>query len=145
MVLRRVTTVKYSPLSKDDFICTYTTEGKEEITFGKKNTTIGYEDAELQVALKDSEIKLYTITDDQASEDPSAPAKINEAIKKALTDNPLLYITTVTVTMWCLSAISQRVRWLITRVESINLTIWPLRYRTQQLLPDYDQRHYAAR
>ena len=79
---------KYSPLSKDDFICTYTTEGKEEITFGKKNTTIGYEDAELQVALKDSEIKLYTITDDQASEDPSAPAKINEAIKKALTDNP---------------------------------------------------------
>lgn len=79
---------KYSPLSKDDFICTYTTEGKEEITFGKKNTTIGYEDAELQVALKDSEIKLYTITDDQASEDTSAPAKINEAIKKALTDNP---------------------------------------------------------
>lgn len=71
-----------------NFICTYTTEGKEEITFGKKNTTIGYEDAELQVALKDSEIKLYTITDDQASEDPSAPAKINEAIKKALTDNP---------------------------------------------------------
>ncbi|WP_032583057.1 Mfa1 family fimbria major subunit [Bacteroides fragilis] len=79
---------KYSPLSKDDFICTYTTEGKEEITFGKKNTTIGYEDAELQVALKDSEIKLYTITDDQASEDTFAPAKINEAIKKALTDNP---------------------------------------------------------
>ena len=26
--------------------------------------------------------------------------------------------------MWCLSAISQRVRWLNTRVESINLTIW---------------------
>lgn len=79
---------KYSPLSEEDFICTYTTEGKEKITFGKKNTTIGYKDAELQVALKDSEIKLYTITDDQASEDTSAPAKINEAIKKALTDNP---------------------------------------------------------
>ncbi len=83
---------KYSPLSEEDFICTYTTEGKEKITFGKKNTTIGYEDAELQVALKDSEIKLYTITDDQASEDTSAPAKINEAIKKALTDNlPTVY------------------------------------------------------
>lgn len=79
---------KYSPLSEEDFICTYTTEGKEKITFGKKNTTIGYKDAELQVALKDSEIKLYTITDDQASEDTSAPAKIDEAIKKALTDNP---------------------------------------------------------
>ena len=79
---------KYSPLSEEDFICTYTTEGKEKITFGKKNTTIGYKDAELQVPLKDSEIKLYTITDDQASEDTSAPAKINEAIKKALTDNP---------------------------------------------------------
>lgn len=79
---------KYSPLSEEDFICTYTTEGKEKITFGKKNTTIGYKDAELQVALKDSEIKLYTITDDQASEDTSALAKINEAIKKALTDNP---------------------------------------------------------
>ena len=78
----------YSPLSEEDFICTYTTEGKEKITFGKKNTTIGYKDAELQVALKDSEIKLYTITDDQASEDTSAPAKIDEAIKKALTDNP---------------------------------------------------------
>lgn len=79
---------QYSPLSKDDFICTYTTEGKEEITFGKKNTTIGYEDAELKVALEDSEIKLYTITDGQASEAASAPTKINEAIKKALTDNP---------------------------------------------------------
>lgn len=79
---------QYSPLSKDDFICTYTTEGKEEITFGKKNTTIGYEDAELKVALEDSEIKLYTITDGQASEVTAAPAKINEAIVKALTDNP---------------------------------------------------------
>lgn len=79
---------KYSPLSEEDFICTYTTEGKEKITFGKKNTTIGYKDAELQVALKDSEIKLYTITDGQASEASKAPAKINEAIKNALTDNP---------------------------------------------------------
>lgn len=79
---------KYSPLSEEDFICTYTTEGKEKITFGKKNTTIGYKDAELQVALKDSEIKLYTITDDQASEATSAPVEINKAIAKALTDNP---------------------------------------------------------
>lgn len=79
---------KYSPLSEEDFICTYTTEGKEKITFGKKNTTIGYKDAELQVALKDSEIKLYTITDDRASEDTSAPVEINKAIAKALTDNP---------------------------------------------------------
>lgn len=78
----------YSPLSKDDFICTYTTEGKEEITFGKKNTTIGYEDAELKVALEDSEIKLYTITDGQALEVTAAPAEINGAIVKALTDNP---------------------------------------------------------
>lgn len=54
----------------------------------RRTQQIGYKDAELQVALKDSEIKLYTITDDQASEDTSAPAKINEAIKKALTDNP---------------------------------------------------------
>ena len=79
---------KYSPLSEEDFICTYTTEGKEKIIFGKKNTTIGYKDAELQVALKDSEIKLYTITDDQASEATSAPVEINKAIAKALTDNP---------------------------------------------------------
>ena len=79
---------KYSPLSEEDFICTYTTEGKEKITFGKKNTTIGYKDAELQVALKDSEIKLYAITDDQASEVTSAPVEINKAIAKALTDNP---------------------------------------------------------
>lgn len=79
---------KYSPLSKEDFICTYTTEGKEEITFGEKDTRIGYKDAELKVALEDSEIKLYTITDGLASEDTSAPVKINEAIKKALTDNP---------------------------------------------------------
>ena len=79
---------KYSPLSEEDFICTYTTEGKEKIIFGKKNTTIGYKDAELQVALKDSEIKLYAITDDQASEVTSAPVEINKAIAKALTDNP---------------------------------------------------------
>lgn len=78
----------YSPLSEKDFICTYTTEGKEEITFGKENTRIGYKDAELQVALEDSEIKLYTITDGQASEATAAPAEINEAIVKALTDNP---------------------------------------------------------
>ena len=78
----------YSPLSEEDFICTYTTEGKEEITFGKENTRIGYKDAELQVALEDSEIKLYTITDGQASEVTAAPAEINEAIVKALTDNP---------------------------------------------------------
>ena len=79
---------KYSPLSEEDFICTYTTEGKEKITFGKKNTTIGYKDAELQVALRDSEIRLYAITDDQASEVTSAPVEINKAIAKALTDNP---------------------------------------------------------
>lgn len=79
---------KYSPLSKEDFICTYTTEGKEEITFGEKDTRIGYKDAELKVALEDSEIKLYTITDGLASGDTSAPVEINEAIKKALTDNP---------------------------------------------------------
>lgn len=79
---------KYSPLSEEDFICTYTTEGKEKITFGKKNTTIGYKDAELQVALRDSEIRLYVITDDQASEVTSAPVEINKAIAKALTDNP---------------------------------------------------------
>ena len=79
---------KYSPLSEEDFICTYTTEGKEKIIFGKKNTTIGYKEAELQVALKDSEIKLYAITDDQASEVTSAPVEINKAIAKALTDNP---------------------------------------------------------
>ena len=79
---------KYSPLSEEDFICTYTTEGKEEITFGEKDTRIGYKDAELKVALEDSEIELYTITDGLASEDTSAPVEINEAIKKALTDNP---------------------------------------------------------
>ena len=79
---------KYSPLSEEDFICTYTTVGKKEITFGKESTIIGYEDAELKVALEDSEIKLYTITDGQVSEALNAPAEINEAIKKALTDNP---------------------------------------------------------
>lgn len=80
--------IKYSLLSEDDFICTYKTEGKEEITFGKENITIGYEDAELQVKLENSDMVLYTITDGQASEASKAPAKINEAIKNALTDNP---------------------------------------------------------
>lgn len=79
---------KYSPLSEEDFICTYTTEGKEEITFGEKDTRIGYKDAELQVTLKDSEMELYTIADGQASEVSNAPVEINEAIAKALTDNP---------------------------------------------------------
>lgn len=80
--------IKYSLLSEDDFICTYKTEGKEGITFGKENITIGYEDAELQVKLENSDMVLYTITDGQASEASKAPAKINEAIKNALTDNP---------------------------------------------------------
>ncbi|MCS2328683.1 Mfa1 family fimbria major subunit [Bacteroides fragilis] len=80
--------IKYSLLSEDDFICTYKTEGKEGITFGKENITIGYEDAELQVKLENSDMVLYTITDGQASEAASAPTKINEAIKNALTDNP---------------------------------------------------------
>lgn len=80
--------VKYSPLSADDFTCTYNTVEEKKITFGKESTVIGYEDAELQVALEDSEIKLYTITDGQVSEATSAPTEINEAITKALTDNP---------------------------------------------------------
>lgn len=83
---------KYSSLSKDDFTCTYNTEGKEEITFGKENTRIGYKDAELQVTLKDSEMVLYTITNGQASEATTAPAEIKAAITKVLTDNlPTVY------------------------------------------------------
>lgn len=78
----------YSLLSKEDFICTYNTVEEKKITFGKESKVIGYEDAELKVALEDSEIKLYTITDGQALEVAAAPAEINEAIKKALTDNP---------------------------------------------------------
>lgn len=83
---------KYSSLSKDDFTCTYNTERKEEITFGEENTIIGYKDAELQVKLKDSDMMLYTITNGQASEATTAPAEINNAIKKVLTDNlPTVY------------------------------------------------------
>ncbi|UVV56024.1 Mfa1 fimbrilin C-terminal domain-containing protein [Bacteroides fragilis] len=84
--------IKYSLLSEDDFICTYKTEGKEEITFGKENTRIGYKDAELQVTLKDSEMVLYTITNGRASEATTAPAEIKAAITKVLTDNlPTVY------------------------------------------------------
>lgn len=79
---------KYSPLSAEDFICTYNTVEEKKITFGEESTVIGYEDAELQVKLENSDMVLYTITDGQASEAASAPTKINEAIKKALTDNP---------------------------------------------------------
>lgn len=84
-----VSGTKYSLLSEDDFICTYNTEGKEKITFGKENTTIGYKGAELQVTLKDSEMELYTIINGQVLEAPSGTLKeINEAIKEVLTDNP---------------------------------------------------------
>lgn len=79
---------KYSPLSAEDFTCTYNTVEEKKITFGEESTVIGYEDAELQVKLENSDMVLYTITDGQASEASKAPAKINEAIKKALTDNP---------------------------------------------------------
>lgn len=79
---------KYSPLSAEDFTCTYNTVEEKKITFGEESTVIGYEDAELQVKLENSDMVLYTITDGQASEAASAPTKINEAIKKALTDNP---------------------------------------------------------
>ncbi|MFK2285554.1 Mfa1 family fimbria major subunit [Bacteroides fragilis] len=79
---------KYSPLSAEDFTCTYNTVEEKKITFGEESKVIGYEDAELQVKLENSDMVLYTITDGQASEASKAPAEINEAIKKALTDNP---------------------------------------------------------
>lgn len=79
---------KYSPLSAEDFTCTYNTVEEKKITFGEENTVIGYEDAELQVKLENSDMVLYTITDGQASEASKTPAEINEYIKNALTDNP---------------------------------------------------------
>ncbi|WP_129659980.1 Mfa1 family fimbria major subunit [Bacteroides fragilis] len=72
----------YSSLSKDDFICIYTTDENKSIKFGDE--IIGYEDAQLEVRLKE-DINPYQIEGGAVTDASDA---VKTAITKALTDNP---------------------------------------------------------
>lgn len=72
----------YSSLSKDDFICIYTTDENKSIKFGDK--IIGYEDAQLEVRLKE-DINPYQIEGEAVTDASDA---VKTAITKVLTDNP---------------------------------------------------------